>query len=445
MSSSTQTAMSSPKSSQDCRIGAATDFHVAAGQCLVLGEYHRPQPFVIEALTLYGHYIGFRSLDPPREVGTLLGIALRLAYEMGLHRDPDVLGTFTAFEGEMRRRLWSSCKQLDLMVSFQLGLPSSICLEECDTKSPRNLLDSDFDEHTEVLPESRAETEPTRLMWYIVKERQMLGFSKVCQATLSCREKTPEEIAEIDKEIRAMHTTVPEAFRTRPLSESIADAPFFIMTRVFIEFIYLKSICVLHRKHMVRGDGFSTRCCTEAGMKLVSQFIDVYKEFAPGGQLHSVRWMLRTFTMTDFLLAVMVLCLVVHTGRKSDPQSSGIDAGTEKEILELLERSYDICIEKSGESRDARRVSKAVRIVLNGLSAPSSQSTIPARDSTSPVRISGGQLTAVEEWNLDRQDVFAYPWQSYLIDGLDAFGLLDAFQLPENVNDDQWAMPGSLS
>jgi hypothetical protein len=41
--------------------------------------------------------------------------------------------------------------------------------------------------------------------------------------------------------------------------------------------------------------------------------------------------------------------------------------------------------------------------------------------------------------------VFAYPWQSYLIDGLDAFGLLDAFQLPENVNDDQWAMPGSLS
>jgi hypothetical protein len=153
MSSSTQTAMSSPKSSQDCRIGAATDFHVAAGQCLVLGEYHRPQPFVIEALTLYGHYIGFRSLDPPREVGTLLGIALRLAYEMGLHRDPDVLGTFTAFEGEMRRRLWSSCKQLDLMVSFQLGLPSSICLEECDTKSPRNLLDSDFDERTEVLPE----------------------------------------------------------------------------------------------------------------------------------------------------------------------------------------------------------------------------------------------------------------------------------------------------
>jgi hypothetical protein len=139
----------------------------------------------------------------------------------------------------------------------------------------------------------------------------------------------------------------------------------------------------------------------------------------------------------------MVLCLVVHTGRKTGSQSSEIDAGTEKEILELLERSYDICIEKSEESRDARRVSKAVRIILNGLSAPSSQSTIPARDSTSPVRISGGQLTAVEEWNLDRQDVFAYPWQSYLVDGQDAFDLLDPFPLQENANDDQWAVPRS--
>jgi hypothetical protein len=37
----------------------------------------------------------------------------------------------------------------------------------------------------------------------------------------------------------------------------------------------------------------------------------MYKEFSPGGQLHAQRWMLTNFTMNDFLLAIMVLCLVV--------------------------------------------------------------------------------------------------------------------------------------
>jgi hypothetical protein len=118
---------------------------------------------------------------------------------------------------------------------------------------------------------------------------------------------------------------------------------------------------------MARGNVFNTKCCVQAGKRLVSQFIDMYREFSPGGQLHAERWMLTNFTMNDFLLGIMVLCLAVRTRRKRGSRHPAIiiDSATESEVLPLLEQSYDICVEKSPASRDTRRVSHAVRLILN--------------------------------------------------------------------------------
>ncbi|KAK5062934.1 hypothetical protein LTR84_005010 [Exophiala bonariae] len=366
--------------------------HIAAGQCLVLGEYHRPQQLGLEALGMYANSKNLRTLDPCREAGAMLGMVVKMAYEMGYHRDPDSFGTFTVFEGEMRRRLWASCVQMDLMMSFMLGLPSNIRLENSDTKPPRNLLDSDFDVDTKVLPKSRSEHEPTRILWFIVKVRQMHNFSKASMDALSFTEKSEAEILALDQDIRQMYTTIPDILRTRPLAESLADEPFLIMTRVYVEFIYLKSICVLHRRYMVRGDAFSTQCCIEAGMRIVTKFIEMYREFSPGGQLCTERWMLSNFTINDVLLGVMVLCLVLHQRRQNtsptlNPRPGtnansayriNFDEGSECDIPSLLERVHAILVEKSQASRDVRRVSHAVRLTLRGASgAERSSSMLP--------------------------------------------------------------------
>lgn len=416
------------------------DLHTAAGKCLVLGEYHKPQQFAIEALALYGHCKSLWSLDSSREVGAILGMVVRKAYEMGYHRDPDSFGSFTPFEGEMRRRLWASCKQMDLMISFQLGLPSNICIENCDTRSPRNLLDSDFDTDTKVLPPSRPENEGSRLLWFIVKERQMVSFSKVCKHALSFKVKSEDEILQLDKEIREMHTTIPDVLRTRPVSESIVDSSFLIMTRIYVEFIYLKSLCVLHRKYMTRGNMFSTRCCLEAGTKLVSQFIDIYEEFKPGGQLHMERWMLSSFTMNDFLFGVMVLCLVVHTYRKAGPEGSGIDSVMEAEILRLLEKSHAICVEKSGSMRDARRASHAVRIILGRLDPVQ-----PPKNTTAqpPQLAHYSNLPQTNEIaSLDTQTLLLSPWHSYFMENQETFDLLDPLHfLTDDMENVDWPSP----
>jgi hypothetical protein len=275
-------------------------------------------------------------------------------------------------------------------MSFMLGLPSNIRLENCDTKAPRNLLDSDFDVDTKVLPEARSEHEATRLLWFIVKVRQMPNFSKASMDALSFTENSEAEILALDQDIRQMYTTIPDVLRTRPLCESLVDEPFLIMTRLYVEFIYLKSICVLHRRYMVRGDIFSTKCCIEAGTRIVSKFIEMYREFSPGGQLCTERWMLSNFTVNDVLLGIMVLCLVLYKRRKdgfptpSTDDETNVDStvlptineSTEREILGLLEQAHAILVEKSQASRDVRRVSHAIRLTLRGAFAADKPSSL---------------------------------------------------------------------
>ena len=405
-------------------------FHEASGRCLVLGKYHRPQQFAVEALLMYAHCKNVRTLEPSREAGTILGMVVRMAYEMGYHRDPDSFGSFAVFEGEMRRRFWAVCKQMDFMTSFMLGLPSNIRLDSCDTKSPRNLLDTDFDASIEVLPKSRSESEPTKLLWFIVKDRQMITFSKVCQEALSFKESSEAEIFQLDEEIRQIHMTIPDILRTRPVSDSIADSPFLIMTRLYGEFIHLKSLCVLHRKYMVRGHHSSTISCVEAGKSLVSQFIDIYKEFSPGGQLFKERWMLGNFTMSDFLLGVMVLCLVVHIHWKRGSQGFPINAATEREVLHLLERSYAICVEKASTSREAWRVSHATRLTLNRAQI----SNAPRGNKASHSSMSSSSaLVNMASFVTDGQGIDPSFWSSQPSHGHGqgdeaAFGLLDPFE-----------------
>ena len=117
---------------------------------------------------------------------------------------------------------------------------------------------------------------------------------------------------------------------------------------------------------MARDSVFSTTSCIEAGKRLVQQFIETYKKFSPGGQLFMERLMLSNFTMNDFLLGVMVLCLVVHTPGNRASQESGIDVSIQSKVLSLLEQSYAICAEKSIACRDARRVSRTNLLTLNG-------------------------------------------------------------------------------
>ncbi|KIW07540.1 hypothetical protein, variant 2 [Verruconis gallopava] len=351
--------------------GLSPGFHAAAGECLVIGHYYRAQPYGPEALLFYAHCVSMKTLDPSREAGAMMSMAVRIAYEMGYHRDPDFFGSFSVFEGEMRRRFWAGFKQIDMMLAFQLGLPCNIRLENCDTRSPRNLLDSDFGPDSTELPPSRPESEATGLLWFIVKDRLVPSFSKVCQDALSLRLKSESEVRTQDEEIRMAKETVPDVLRVRRIPDCLGDPPFLIMTRFYLELLSLKSLCILHRKYMTQGNEYSTEKCIEAGLSIVRLVINAYKEFAPGGQLYEVKWMFNCYYFNDFLLGVIVLCLYTNICLKRSVGAGLPTIGVGSEIFALLEQSHTICVEKASASRDARKVSLAIRLVLRNAATAS--------------------------------------------------------------------------
>ena len=334
-------------------------FSVASAHCLVLGEYFRPKRFSVESLLLFVQAQCMTSLGMSPDLGLILGLIIRLATRMGYHRDPDMF-PLSAFEREMRRRTWSLCMQLDLLISFQLGLPSNIQYPTWDTGPPRNLQDSDFDEDTKELPPARPDSECTDIVFYIAKHRLMTVFEKILRHTLSTATNESVDVDHLDSEIRNVYLALPEVLRPRPMADSVVDSASLTVTRLCVFFIYQKSLCVLHRPYVTRGRGYSIEVCRDAASNIVRYFNDTYQEFRHGGQLETERWFMSNITWHDYLLGAVALCLTLCASDQYVP-TGPVEL---TETLQLLQRTRDVCGEQSVRSKVSGRVQKVVNATL---------------------------------------------------------------------------------
>jgi len=208
-----------------------------AAQCLTLADYTMPGPYKVETIILYFgvEYLGRHQFI--LGTSTLLALTTRLAMHMGMHRDPKHYPNMAPFEGEMRRRLWTILVEIDLLVSFQFGVPSNIHKSNYDTEPPRNLLDEDFDQDTKELPPSRPETESTVSLMPIVRNRLVEAFRAVVTATAAGNPTSYAEIMRIDKLVEDAHSKIPPNLRYRPFSQSLFDPPLLLMQRQWLEML----------------------------------------------------------------------------------------------------------------------------------------------------------------------------------------------------------------
>ncbi|KAI0517082.1 fungal-specific transcription factor domain-containing protein [Xylaria bambusicola] len=75
-----------------------------------------------------------------------MGMLLRTAMQMGLHRDPKHFPGISSFEAEIRRRLWATVLELNAQASLDSGTPPGISLDDFDTRPPTNVNDEDMGE-----------------------------------------------------------------------------------------------------------------------------------------------------------------------------------------------------------------------------------------------------------------------------------------------------------
>jgi hypothetical protein len=95
-----------------------------------------------------------RNRAKPATLFSLMGIAVRVAQRMGLHRDGSLLG-LPPVQAEKRRRIWWQMQHMEILISNLLGCLSMTLYAKWDTKLPANLEDNDIRPEMENLPSER--------------------------------------------------------------------------------------------------------------------------------------------------------------------------------------------------------------------------------------------------------------------------------------------------
>lgn len=351
-------------------------FRRKASQCLVESNYLVPGKYKPEAVFLYSISEFLRTQDTQIGMSYLLGITIRLALHMGYHRDPSHYPSLSAFEGEMRRRLWTMICQLDTLVSFQNGLPRTVQHYYCDSEIPSNLLDTDFDETCVQLPPGRPEEDRTACSYTRAKSRLMAAFGQICDSAYTREPVSYDEIMAMNRRLDIAHDQLPSFFRARPMSQSMGDQTDLILWRYNLNLIYQKSRIVLHRRYINETHGKyanSRRICIEAASASLRHHADIWSESLPGGQLYSERFLLNSLQNTDFMLSAMVLCLVLsHANDSGDP--ARMQTREHKDLLLLLENTHKIFKQTPRRSTDTQRAFVALSIMLSRVQGRSVES-----------------------------------------------------------------------
>ncbi|KAL9127419.1 MAG: hypothetical protein Q9175_007737, partial [Cornicularia normoerica] len=346
-----------------------------AGQALIAGRYQKPKPYFVEAVLLYGVCKYIQKEEQDNDAWVIMGISTRLAMKMGYHRDPSNLANISPFEGEMRRRTFIILEAFDLLLSFQAGLPAVIHEEECDTAPPSNLFDTDFDEDCKALPLSRPPTDSTPMLYYRYKSCLARIFRRIYQHALSFKNSSYEDTMKLDAELEQAHKDVPPSLRMRPLALSFTDQPYIILNRLYSDLVYLKSVCVLHRKYLSqdRSDpsfGYSRRACGDAALQILKHQAELHGACQPGGLFYDHKWMLSSLSCHDFLLAAMITCLDLFESHKQSAISSPEDLEAQVKKHDALRHSHGIWMSRREFSRDARHASNVLAIMLSKVPRP---------------------------------------------------------------------------
>ncbi|SPO04277.1 uncharacterized protein DNG_06960 [Cephalotrichum gorgonifer] len=102
-------------------------------------------------------YLGKRvNTIKKKRFWTGAGALIQDGISLGLHRDTrHMAGKMSAYNQEMRRRIWATVQELDMQASFDFGLPTLLSQVHYDVSAPSNLDDNEFDEDTAEVPPSR--------------------------------------------------------------------------------------------------------------------------------------------------------------------------------------------------------------------------------------------------------------------------------------------------
>lgn len=337
--------------------------------CLVAGDYLRPKRYTIETLTL--HFAIEQNMKLDESIGNwiLIGVVVRVALRMGLHRDPSHWPNIRPLEAEFRRRLWITLYHMDFFTSTQVGLPRIIKDSQCDARPPTNLFDDDLSFEDDEMPPERPLTSPSILSHIIQRQAIIKVAAEIYDAT-EAGLPSSATIAALDAKLKRAIDSIPERSKFRPLETSVADSPVTILHRINIDILIHKASYLLHRRSFMKSSveeetTKSSKLCINAALAILEHQRRISEESQPGGILFGIRWKVASSLNHEFLQATMMLCFALnrfHEGHVGPTDSCALPR--RDEILGALTIAKSLWEKHANRSVEARKAEMAITAVL---------------------------------------------------------------------------------
>ncbi len=271
----------------------------------------------------------------------------------------------------MRRRNWAYIRQLDIMISFQLGLPSLIGLPLLEGPFPRNIYDNEaFDEDCTSLPPSLPDSEPTQVSYLIAKSKLVFGFARVLDEITSSEAMSWERVLELDRELRNLYHNVPEYYKIGPLSSQ--DSLVLVSARFVLSSIHYKSLCVLHSRFLETSNiddrfSYSRRVCLSSAISIL-RFQAIQNQNIPvDGRLRSLTHYQTSLTIHDYLLAATIITADLCSGQPAQSTAGHRAAPgvyTRTEMIKALSLSARIHASMRDQSVEAYKAADILEMLV---------------------------------------------------------------------------------
>ena len=161
----------------------------------------------------------------------------------------------------------------------------------------------------------------------------------------------------------------------KPLAAFTRENAAIVFDILNIEVMYLKCVCVLHRKYITHERSnpkfeYSRSRCNDAALKILALQTELHAACQPGGQSFEDKWMISNLIIYDFILAGIIVCLDLFKFRHTSSNASLCDLKIQAQRYDILSHTRDIWNSRKESSRDARHAANVLSVILSKTPRP---------------------------------------------------------------------------
>lgn len=281
------------------RAGVQAQYYEAMLQALVNAHFLRTTEIaVFQAYILF--LISVRIFYDPHTFWILTGVAVRIAYRMGLHRDGEELG-LKPFDVELRRRIFWQVLPLDGLSAQLAGTGVAISSDAWDVKQPLNINDTDIWPEMTEPPQPR--TGATDMIFCLART-EIGKFHKKANPSLSSGNWAAVWAGKDIFAVEDLMLEVQEIFETKYLRYCDFVNPLHCLTMAMCRAASTSGrlrVRLSLAKHKGRMSDEERRELRDTAMKIIEYHIVAQKN----PMLSQFRWHLQAFFQWDPLIWIL--------------------------------------------------------------------------------------------------------------------------------------------